>query len=208
MSMTQLSAADFSEVLSSKEPVPGGGGASAYVGALGVALGAMVGSLTTGKAKYADVQEDIEDLLAQSQALRLRLLGLIDGDAEAFAPLAKAYGLPSGTDEEKQAKAETLEAALKTACDVPLAIMRASCEAICLNAEFAKKGSRLAISDAGAGVTLSKAALIAASLNVFINTKLMKDRGYAKKLNEEAEAMIAKYSAVADEVYQSVRAEL
>jgi formiminotetrahydrofolate cyclodeaminase len=131
----RLSCAEFSETLASKAPTPGGGGASALIGALGASLGAMVGNLTLGKAKYAGVRDDIEDLLSRAERLRARLLRLVGEDALSFAPLAKAYGLPSGTDAEKKVKAETLEAALKIACDVPLAIMRACCDVFDLNEE-------------------------------------------------------------------------
>jgi formiminotetrahydrofolate cyclodeaminase len=200
----QLPCTEFTEILASSAPVPGGGGASAYVGALGVALGAMAGSLTRGKARYKDVQGEMEALLLQADRLRLRLQGLVSEDALVFAPLAKAYGLPSGTDAEKRAKAEALEIALKAACDVPLAIMDACCEAIALTAEFAEKGSRLAVSDAGAGAVFCKAALIGASLNVFINTKLMADKTYSEELNAKANSMIAEYGGKADEIYEAV----
>ncbi|MDR1042475.1 MAG: cyclodeaminase/cyclohydrolase family protein [Clostridiales Family XIII bacterium] len=203
-----LSCAEFADALSSKQPTPGGGGASAYVGALSAALGAMVGHLTLGKAKYADVQDDIEDMVLRAERLRRRLQDLVTEDALSFAPLAGAYGLPDKTEAEKRAKAETLESALKAACDVPLEIMKSCCEAIELNAGFMEKGSKLAISDAGAGAVFGKAALTGASLNIFINTKLMKDRPYASKLNAEAEAMIAEYGKKADATYASVRSSL
>jgi formiminotetrahydrofolate cyclodeaminase len=203
-----LSCAEFADALSSNEPTPGGGGASAYVGALSAALGAMVGYLTLGKAKYAEVQDDIEDMILRSEKLRSRLQKLVVEDALSFAPLARAYGLPADTEAEERAKAETLESALKAACDVPLEIMKSCCEAIDLNAGFMEKGSRLAVSDAGAGAVFGKAALIGASLNIFINTKLMKDRVYASKMNAGADAMIAEYGKKADAVYASVRSSM
>jgi formiminotetrahydrofolate cyclodeaminase len=203
-----LSCAEFADALSSNEPTPGGGGASAYVGALSAALGAMVGYLTLGKAKYADVQDDIEDMVLRSEKLRRRLQNLVAEDALSFAPLARAYGLPANTEAEKRAKAEKLVAALKAASDIPLKIMKSCCEAIDLNAGFMEKGSRLAASDAGAGAVFGKAALIGASLNIFINTKLMKDRAYAAELNAGADAMISEYGKKADAVYASVRSSM
>jgi len=200
-----LSCAEFAEILASKEPAPGGGGASAYVGALGSALGSMVGNLTTGKAKYAKVQTRINQLLEKSETLRMRLQGFVDEDARLFLPLSKAYGLPSKTSEEKKHREATLERALKTACDIPLAIMKTCCEAIELNAEYAEIGNNLAISDAGAGAVFCKAALISASLNVFINTNLMTDRKYAEGINDAAEKMIAEYGKKADAVLTLVR---
>jgi formiminotetrahydrofolate cyclodeaminase len=204
----RLSCEDFTGILASKAPTPGGGGASALVGAVATSLGAMVGNLTLGKAKYADVQNDMRDMVSRAEDLRERLLSLVAEDASSFAPLAKAYGLPEGTDEEKRSKAGTLEEALKTACDAPIAIMKACCEAIALNAGFMEKGSRLAMSDAGAGAVFGKAALIGASLNIFINTKLMKDRAYATNLNAEAEAMVSTYGKMADDVYAAVRGSM
>ncbi|MDR3364429.1 MAG: cyclodeaminase/cyclohydrolase family protein [Clostridiales Family XIII bacterium] len=206
--LMQLACAEFAEILASNAPAPGGGGASAYVGALGIALGSMAGRLTGGKAKYKEVQGEIEALLQYADRLRLRLQELVAEDALAFAPLARAYGLPTGTDAEKRVKAETLEIALKAACDVPLAIMEACCEAIVLIGEFAEKGSKLAVSDAGAGAVFCKAALIGASLNVFINTKLMMDKSYAEALNAKASAMVAEYGGKADEIYEAVRGRM
>ena len=101
MEFTKGTCEEFVEVLASKAPVPGGGGASALVGAIGTALGNMVGSLTLGKKKYADVQDDIIALKAKADALQAELLGLVQKDAEMFEPLSKAYGLPKETEEEK-----------------------------------------------------------------------------------------------------------
>ena len=192
---------EFVEVLASKAPVPGGGGASALVGAVGIALGNMVGSLTVGKKKYADVEEEM-------QALKADFLRLIERDAEVFEPLAKAYGMPRETEEEKAEKARVMAIVLKDACSVPMEIMEKCCDAIDLIVEFAAKGSALAISDAGVGVAFCKAALLGASLNVFINTKSMADKEYAAELNAKADAMIEKYTKIADEVFANVNGRL
>lgn len=200
MKLIDHSAASFTEVLASPAPVPGGGGASALAGALGIALGDMVGELTVGKKKYADVEADVLALMARAQGLRERLLELVDGDAEAFAPLAKAYGIPK-EDPERES---IMEEALKTACGAPMEIMRACAESIEVIREFAEKGSRLAVSDAGCGAVLCKAAMQAASLNVYINTKSMKDRGAAQALEAEADSLLEKYTALADEVFAEV----
>lgn len=191
---------DFTEVLASKEAVPGGGGASALVGAVGVALGNMVGSLTVGKKKYAEVEEQVKELMARAEELRLQMLDLIDADAECFVPLAKAYSIPKD-DPQREA---VMEEALRLACSVPMDIMRGACKAIDLMEGFAKMGSVLAISDAGVGAVCCKAALCGASLNVFINTKSMKDREYALRLEKEAEEMLTQYGALAEEVYNGV----
>ena len=176
---------EFVTVLASKAPVPGGGGASALVGAVGTALGNMVGSLTVGKKKYAAVEEEMQELKAKADVLQKELLHLVERDAEVFEPLSKAYGMPKETEEEKAEKARVMEAALKEACSVPVEIMEKCCEAIDLLVEFAAKGSVLAISDAGVGAAFCKAALEGASLNVYINTKSMADREYAESLNKK-----------------------
>lgn len=208
MEFTKLSCEEFVEKLASKDPVPGGGGASALVGAVGTALGNMVGSLTVGKKKYADVQEDILVLKAKADALQQELFLLAAKDAEVFEPLSRAYGLPKDTPEEQAYKAEVMEKALRKCSAVPLSIMEKCCEAIELQQEFAAKGTAIAISDAGCGVIFCKAALQAAALNVFINTKSMADRAFAAEIDRRADAMLETYCALADQVYQGVAARL
>lgn len=208
MNFTDKSCGEFVGVLASKAPVPGGGGASALVGALGAALGNMVGQLTTGKKKYVSVEEDIQGLMAKADKLQQELLILVEKDAQVFEPLSKAYGMPKETEEERAEKEKVMEEVLKGACSVPLEIMHKCCEAIDLQAEFAAKGSKLAISDAGVGVIFCKSALQGASLNVFINTKSMKDRELAEKIDAEADEMLMEYTMKADEVFASVFHEL
>lgn len=208
MDFTEKSCRVFSELLASKAPVPGGGGVSALVGALGAALGNMVGALTVGKKKYAEVEGEIRSLMEQAEVLRQELLALVQEDAEVFAPLAAAYGMPKETEGEKAEKQRVLEAALQNACSVPLQIMEKCCRVIDLQRDFAEKGSALAVSDAGVGVIFAKAALQGASLNVFINTSSMQDRTRAEKLNAEAEKMLMEYTVAADEVYASVYSRL
>lgn len=204
--MTDSSCEAFVFALASNAPVPGGGGASALVGAIGMALGDMVGSLTLGKKKYADVQTDIERLKKQAGEIERELLKLIERDAEVFEPLSRAYGLPKETAEEQAHKAQVMEAALKEACAVPLAIMERCCEAIELIREFAQKGTAIAISDAGCGAACCRAALTSASMNVFINTKAMTDRTYAEEINQKANALLAKYIPLSDVIAESVLA--
>lgn len=195
---------EFTDELASKAPVPGGGGASALVGAVGIALGDMVGELTTGKKKYADVEEDIQRLMAEAKAVKDEFIRLVDADAEAFAPLAKAYGIPKDDPERDK----IMEEALKNGAAVPMDIMRTCGKALDIIREFAEKGSKLAISDAGCAAACCKAAIKAASLNVFINTKSMKDREYADQLNVEADELLERYNKLADEIFDSVAGRL
>ena len=199
---------EFIDALASKAAVPGGGGAAALCGAIGTALGNMVGSLTVGKKKYAAVEEEIIELKKRCSSLQADFLELIDKDAEMFEPLSKAYGLPKSTPEEIAYKEEVLEKCSRDACVVPLAIMEKSCEAIDIIAEFAAKGSVIAVSDAGCGAVICKSALYAASLNIFINTKGMKDRAYAENINAKADAMLEEYGRRADKIFSDVKSGL
>ncbi len=208
MGYSDLKCTEFVEVLSSKAPVPGGGGASALVGAIGAALSNMVGSLTVGKKKYAPVEDEIKALMEKTTELQNKLLSLVEKDAEVFEPLSKAYGLPSGTEEEKAEKARVMEACLKEGASAPMEIMRTICEVIKMIGVFAEKGSVLAVSDAGVSAAFCAAALKGASLNVYINTKSMKDREYADKLNAEVKEMLDTYVPMADQVFETVAGKL
>ena len=198
------SAEQFTEELASKSAVPGGGGASALVGAVGAALGAMVGNLTVGKKKYAAVEEEIQAIIVEIETIRKKLLDFVDADAEAFIPLSKAYGIPK----EDPNRVKTMESALRLACSVPMDLMRTLGRVIELHGELCKKGSRLALSDVGVGVLCCKTALQGASLNVWINTKSMTDRQYAKAVENEADTILQKYCPMADQIYEDVRKEL
>ena len=202
MDMTLASCREFVKVLASDAPAPGGGGAAALVGAIGTALGNMVGSLTVGKKKYADVQDEIIALKAKCDELQKQLLDQVEADEVNFLPLAKAYGIPK--DDPNRDK--VMEEATIIACSTPMHIMELCCEAIDAIAVFAAKGSRLAVSDAGCGAICCKAALQSASLNVFINTKSLKNREKAEELNAKANGMLDKYCTLADQIFAEVRA--
>ena len=169
MEMMERTCSRFLAELASKAPTPGGGGTAALVGAAGVALCNMVGNLTTGKKKYAAVEEKIQALNAKAETLRKELEALVQEDAEAFAPLAAAYGLPKDTPEQAADKERVMETALTRAALVPIKIMQKCLEGITLAYSYAVDGSTMAISDAGCAAVLCKAALQAASLNVFVN---------------------------------------
>lgn len=194
---------NFLAALASKAPTPGGGGAAALCGAVGIALGNMVGNLTLGKKKYAEVQEDIAALNAKAEALRADFLALIDADAAAFEPLSRAYGIPK----DDPTRGEVMEAALMRAAEPPLEIMRKFVKALELIAEYAAKGSALAISDAGCAAAITRAACEAAALNVLVNTKPMRDREKAGEINREANELLQK-CALAREIYDNVTGRL
>ena len=199
---------EFLDVLSSKEPVPGGGGASALAGALGNALGQMVSNLTIGKKKYALVEDEIKELAERMKGIQGQFTALADQDAKVFAPLAKCYSLPSGTEEEKAYKAEVMEARLLDASLVPMEIMEKAWEMLEIMDILADKGSRMAVSDVGVGVQFIRTALLGAVMNVYINTKSMKNREKAEEMNEKAERLIKEGTEAADRIYQKVLEQL
>ena len=202
--MLEQKTTDFLEVLSSAAPVPGGGGASAAVGAFSSALGMMVANLTIGKKKYADVEDEIIEVKEQLQNLQKELVDLTDKDAEAFEPLSKAYGLPKDTPEQKEEKERVMEKALYEASIVPLQIMKTVAKVMELLETLGEKGSKIAISDVGVAVLFARAALEGASLNIYINTRLMKDREQAERLNKESDDMIEEARRMQEKIYAGV----
>ena len=202
--MTDMTMDNFLTVLSSSEPVPGGGGACGYVAAVGMSLGNMVLALTTGKKKYAEYQEEIEELIVKATDLTKRLAECMDKDAESFKPLAAAYGLPKDTEEQIKEREAIMAKALVTASEAPLSMMELILEAMKLIDRISVIGSRIAISDAGVGITMCEAAMKGASLNVFINTKLMKNMVVADDMNMRADEMLVQGNELADSIYETV----
>ena len=139
---------------------------------------------------------------------RIKKGGQSKDSGEEDSDMGRRYKKAAETEEEKAEKARVMEIVLKDACSVPMEIMEKCCEAIDLIVEFAAKGSKLAISDAGVGAAFCKAALQGASLNVYINTKSMANREYAEELNKKADAMLEKYCKLADETFDSVLGRL
>ena len=190
-SLYKLTCEDFSKELFSKAPVPGGGGAAAYIGALGVSLGAMAVNLTRGKKKFAAFEPEYEQMLTDAELYRKRLLELIDKDAAAFEPLSKAYSLPKDAPDRDG----ILEAALLRAAASPLKIAELCCEVIEILEGCASLGSLLVLSDAASGAALAEGALHAAVINVKVNTALMHSRSHAVALNARMEEMEKEYAA-------------
>lgn len=199
---------DWFEALSSSAPVPGGGGASALAGAGGAALCMMVANLTVGKKKYAEQEELMKEFLIRLEKLRDESLTLIEEDAKGFEPLAAAYSLPSSTDEEKAEKEKIMAQALLKACEVPIMIMEKGAEILEIAEELAEKGSVMAVSDVGVAVQFIRTAVLGASMNVYINTKSMKDRKTAEELNAKADSLNKKASETADAVFAKIEGEL
>lgn len=202
--LTDLSCTAFAEVLASKAPVPGGGGAAALAGALGVALCSMVGNFTTGKKKYAAYEEDVQRMLAEGETLRARLLELVEADAAAFEPLSRAYAIPK----EDPTRDSVLEEAALNACKAPMEMVSCCGEALLLLEEMLEKGSRLLLSDVGCGALLCKAAMESAAMNVFVNTGSLQDRAVAMGMERQVDETLEKYLPMAERIAASVTATL
>ena len=203
MAMKDQKIEDFLNALSSSS-TPGGGGAAGLVAAVGMALGDMVLSLTTGKKKYEAYQDEINTLMDKADELQEKLLISMDKDAEAFEPLAKAYAMPKDTFEEVDKRNQVMEEALYDAAKAPLDMMHLIIEAMLVIERVAEIGSKLAISDAGCGIQMCGAALNSASLNVYINTKMMNDRILAMRFEKEAEEMLMEGAHIVARTYQNV----
>ncbi len=204
MKMLEKPATQFLSELSSNAPVPGGGGASAAVGAFAAALGMMVTNLTIGKKKYADYEEEVKAVRDRLEGLRDQLIDLVDGDAVAFEPLSKAYSIPKDDPERDT----IMENALYEASVVPMSIMETVLAAAKELEILVAKGSKLAVSDVGVGILFAQAAIEGASLNVYINTKSMKDRERAAALDAKADAVIAEGAALKARIYDGVLAAI
>jgi formiminotetrahydrofolate cyclodeaminase len=198
--LQHMSCADFTKALSSKVSVPGGGGAAALVGALGAALCAMTGQFTVGKKKYALYEADIVRMIQTAEDIRTRLLTLIDEDAAAFEPLARAYAIPR----EDPSREERTEQALQGAVRAPLEMMRQIGRAVTLLEEMEQKGSVLLISDVGCGALCCRAALESAALNVFVNTGAMRDDAFAQSAEKAADELLQNYVPRAEAVSTAV----
>lgn len=198
----------FISELATKAPTPGGGGASAYCGALASALASMVGNLTVGKKKYASVETEVEQALEELADLREGLIALIDADAQAFEPLAASWKMLASTPREQEIKRRATQAALVDACAVPLEIMGACAKVIVLCEFMAHNGSVMALSDAGVAALFAQAALEGASLNIIINAQSLEDEAIAADFMTKQRVLIETYGNKARETYLFVRAQL
>lgn len=208
MSINDKTCSEFLKELASGAPVPGGGGAAAMGGAVGMALSNMVGNLTLGKKKYAGVQDEIKELLEKGSQIMEDLKTLVDRDAEVFEPLSRAYRLPSDTPEQVKDKEEILEKCSRDACLVPLEIMRKCFEGIKIHERMGQIGSLIALSDVGCGVVFLKAALISGSLNIIINTNTINDKEFVRKISEEMDSLLEEGCRIAEDTLQLVKAKL
>lgn len=181
----------FIEELASAAPTPGGGAACAYVGVLATCLTSMVGNLTVGKERYRNVEEEARQKLVQLEGIRERLANLVRADEEAFAPLAAAYRMPRGTDEERALREAAVQEALYGASEVPLKVMETILEALGVAKFFAYNGNRSALSDIGAAATFARAAAHGVRMTVVANISSMKDEQRARIYKQRMDSLLA-----------------
>ena len=198
----------FLEELASSAPTPGGGGAAAIMGAMGAALTSMVCNLTVGKKNYVEVEAEMQAALEKTEQLRNEMTDMIKADVDVFNRVMAAYGMAKETDEEKAARSEEIQAALKEATDVPLACARLAREAMEISKPVAEKGNKNVISDSGVSVLAAYAALRSAALNVYINIGGIKDETFARDRQQQLEALLEGSDALLEEVYGIVKERL
>ena len=208
MKLVEMSVAQFDEILASDAAAPGGGSAAALEGALGIALTHMVGGLTLGKKKYAEHQEMIENLMAQAERIRKDFIDVIDRDTEAFNGVSAVFSMPKETDEEKAARGEAMQTALKACTITPYEMMCYAMEALELTNSAVGKSNTSAASDLGVAALSLKAAIQGAWLNILINISGIKDEEFVAKYRTEGEAMLAKALPLADSIYETILGSL
>lgn len=208
MKLTDKPVTNFLDELASNAPAPGGGSVAALSGALGAALISMVCNLTLGKKGYDEVQDDMKDLLAQSEALRQELTGLLEADVAAYTAYSQAAKMPRETDEQKAERTKAVQAALVGATDVPMRIAEAAVKVMDLCMPTAEKGNKFAVSDAGVAVLMAEGALRSAALNVLINLGSIKDEAFVAQKRAHLDGLLAGKGAMRDEIYDYVEGRL
>jgi formiminotetrahydrofolate cyclodeaminase len=196
----------YSDALASGEPAPGGGSAAALVGALGAALNSMVANFTVGKEKFAAVEEEVKRLLSRSEELRWSLERLTQADTEAYGRVAAAQKMPRETDEEKAARREAMQTALKAAAEVPREAVKAAYGVVEIAAELVDKGNPNLITDVGVAAKFAVAAMECAALNVEINLAYIKDESYVEECRKEMAPLLEEGGRLGREVWEKVQA--
>ncbi len=204
MKLSQCTCEDFAAKLASKEPVPGGGGVAALAGSLGAALASMVANYSIGKKKFLGMEAKHQEIIDKSCDLMNKLMALIDEDAENFAPLSKAYGMPSATEEEKAEKEKVLQQCLLVAASGPVKMVEYVYDAIKIQEELVDISTKIIISDVGCAVQMLKAALYSANLNVIVNMNSIKDEKYVAETSAKCNKMVVEGTQIADKVYNKV----
>ena len=198
----------FLDQLASSAATPGGGSAAAILGGMGAALVSMVCNLTIGKKKYADVEDDMKEVLAKAEDLRHRMTAMIQDDVRAFDTVMGAYAMPKETDDEKAVRSAAIQDALKMATEVPIRCCHLAREVIDLSLIASEKGNINVISDAGVGVLSAYAALRSAALNVYINAKMISDTSFVESKLSDLEGLLAGAEATTEKAYDIVKGKV
>ena len=206
--LVDMTCSAFAEETASESPAPGGGSISAYMGALGAALGTMVANLSSHKAGWDERWEEFSDYAERGQALMAELLHLVDEDTEAFNRIMAVFAMPKATDEEKAARSAALQSATLYATQVPLKTMKAALRVFEIVKAMADIGNPNSVSDAGVGALAARSAVLGAQLNVKINAAGLKDRATAEALTAEAEQIAAEAIALEAEVLKIVNEKI
>lgn len=208
MKLADMTVTDFTNLLSSEEPAPGGGSAAALEGALGIALTKMVASLTVGKSKYQEYQQLMEDIIQEAESIMRDYITIIDLDTEAFNGVSAVFSMPKGSGEEKAARTTAMQAALKECTKTPYAMMTYALAALRLTQRAVGKSNTSAASDLGVAALSLKAAVQGAWLNILINIGGIKDPDFAKQYKEGGEAILAEALPMADAIYETIKKSL
>jgi methenyltetrahydrofolate cyclohydrolase len=208
MTFQEMSLANFSDVLASKEPTPGGGCASALSGALAASLAAMVARITAGSKKFADRAEQMNEIVTEADRLRGEFLVLVDEDARAFDQVMAAFRMPKETPEQQAARSQAVQQAYKAAVEPPMKVCTRSFRVLELALQLAEQGNPSAASDAGVGALLAATALEGGALNVQINLGSIKDEAFRADQEERVRAARSQGQALRDRVLAVVRGKL
>ena len=199
---------EYLDDLASNKPAPGGGSAAAATGALGVALLSMVANFTIGKKKYKDVEQEITETLNSAEKLRAELEKLIDEDITAYGEVSSAYGMPKDTDEQKAARTEAIQKALKIAMQVPLKTCNNLYEAIQLCDVLLEKGNQNLVSDVGVGAEFISSGYSAALLNVEINLSGIKDKELVEKTRSDLSAKAEQVTEIHNRIIEGTKEKI
>lgn len=192
---------EFTKVLASDAPAPGGGSSAALAGAQGAALAAMVASLTIGKKKYADYEELNKKALFEAEEIRNRFIVLLDKDTETFGEMSAVFAMPKTTDEEKAARREAMQTALKHCVIPPFEMMETACDALEVTKSLLGKSNMSASSDLGVSALNLKTAVMGAWLNVLINLSSLKDEEFVSQYKNRGQEILDRCVKTADEIY-------
>jgi methenyltetrahydrofolate cyclohydrolase len=206
--LIKMTCTDFIEELASDSPAPGGGSVSALAGSLGASLASMVASLTIGKEKFKDQEEKMQDALKKARELKDQLKYLIDEDTESFNRVMAAFRMPKSTDEEKKARSQAIQEAVKHAAQIPMQVAEASLEVLKLTQIMVDEGNPNALSDGGVGALMALAGIQGALFNVKINLGSIKDQEFIVEMEKKTESILNESSDLRDNIVNHVWVKL